>query len=459
MQSKAFSNGMISLLALVLLASSACVGSATPTSGQSSAPPRTPTATGTFTAPLVSTSTTAPVPAAVSRQMDAIEGQVELLRGLSLKRPIDRALLTTGALAQRVQDDFLKDYTQDDAKKDSVVLSAFGLLPKGFDLRGFLLKLYAEQVAGFYDSKTKEMYVVQDKGFGGVERMTYAHETVHALQDQTYDLENGMKMNNDYCYQHTEYCGAVQALVEGDASLIEQLWFGRYATEQDKQDVQSFYQSYSSPVYDSAPEYLKQDFLFPYNQGLNFVTSLVQKGGYGAVDAAFKNPPVSTEQILHPDRYPQDTPRQVDLPDFSATLGTGWQEIDRNVLGEWYTDLVLSAGKDPTFRLDTTVAAQAAEGWGGDSYVVYQNSSTGGVALVWESVWDTEADRQQFLEALQTYAADRWEPPSAKNAGNTSWDHTADGAIQISTTGQSVALLIAPQPELLSRLGQTLAQP
>jgi hypothetical protein len=111
------------------------------------------------------------------------------------------------------------------------------------------------------------MYVVSDEGFNGTERMTYAHEFTHVLQDQTYDLENGLKDNEAYCKNETEYCAAITALIEGDATLSEQYWFYKYSTDLDKSQVQEFQNSYTSPVYDSAPAYMKEDFLFPYQYG------------------------------------------------------------------------------------------------------------------------------------------------------------------------------------------------
>jgi hypothetical protein len=122
-------------------------------------------------------------------------------------------------------------------------------------------------------------------------------------------------------------------LVEGDASLSEALWYQTYATEQDKQEINDFYATYTSPVYDSAPYYLQQDFLFPYDQGAQFVQTLFMSNGWDAVDAAYRDLPTSTEQILHPERYPNDKPINPVLPDIAAALGEGWEELEQNNMG------------------------------------------------------------------------------------------------------------------------------
>jgi len=205
---------------------------------------------------------TAVLSSSEANEMDQIERQVVSLRGLSPTTAVPRALLNTDQLKDKVINDFFKDYTAEEEADDLKELSLVGLLSPDFSLHDFYVRLYSEQVAGYYDPETKEMYVVSDSGFGGLEKMTYAHEYTHVLQDQTYDLQNGLKQNDEYCQTHTEYCAAVQALTEGDASLLEQQWFTRFASSQDQRDVQNYYQSYSSPVYDSAPDVYETGFPF-----------------------------------------------------------------------------------------------------------------------------------------------------------------------------------------------------
>lgn len=376
--------------------------------------------------------------------MNQIEQQVITIRGLQPKNPVQRALLTTAQLKDNVINDFFKDYTAEDEKDDLKELSLLGLIQPNFDLHKFYIDLYSEQVAGYYDPKTKEMFVVSDSAFGGVEKMTYAHEYTHVLQDQNYDLENGMKMNDAYCKTHTEYCAAVQALTEGDASLSEQVWFTSDASTQDRQDVITFSQNYKSPVYDSAPDYMKQDFLFPYKQGLDFVMSLYNAGGYEAVDNAYKNPPVDTEQILHPEKYPSDQPVDVVLPDYTTSLGDGWREARRNTMGEWYLNLVLAYGTDPSKRLSTTVADTAAAGWGGDTYLLYLNDKTNQTAFIMDTVWDTAADASEFWSASQSYGQLRWGTPTSTTSNQLEWTDANNGMIRMFFQKSTVVWVIAP---------------
>lgn len=350
----------------------------------------------------------------ISASMDEIEGQVSAIRGLKLENAIPRKLLTEEELQETVENDFFKDYTAEDAASDARVLSLLGLLPRDFDLLSFYQQLYSEQIAGYYDDEVKAMFVVKNSGFSGVERDTYAHEFTHALQDAAFDFNGALNYTDEACQEDSERCAALQSLIEGDATLTESLWLQSHATKQDIRDLQNFYATYESPVYDAAPAYMQEDFLFAYQQGLVFVQSLYDQGGFAAVDEAYTNAqPVSTEQILHPNRYPADVPTPVDLPDLSAALGSAWEESDRNVMGEWYTWLILARGDDSESRLVDAKASAAAEGWGGDTYVVLENSASGETALLVRYTWDGSSDSAEAKLAFESYLGLRLGSPNS----------------------------------------------
>lgn len=415
-----------------------------------------PQSTVTPGGPATPTPAAGELPASVASQMDLIQEQVSIFRGLSLKTELKRAMMTNAELKDVVTNEFFADYTADDAKNDGLELSTLGLLNPGFDLHQFYLDLYSEQIAGYYDSETKDMYVIGGE-FTGLERMTYAHEFTHALQDQNYDLENGLKLNTEHCKTATEYCAAVTALVEGDATLSEQLWFLANATDQDRNDIIKFQQTASMPVYDSAPAYMKQDFLFPYQQGFDFVNQLYSKGKWVAVDAAFANPPVSAEQIMHPEKYPDDKPVEVTVKDILPELGADWTEYDRNTMGEWYTYLILSAGRDASFRLTSEDATKAADGWGGDTYLYLINKTSGKTAFVWLTTWDTQRDSNEFFSASQQYGSDRWGSSSSQNSTSVNWTSTTDGQVSMIQKGKQVLWAISADAQVFNFLTQVIS--
>ena len=358
--------------------------------------------------------------------------------------------MTPEQLKDKVINEFFKDYTTEEVQRDVKILSTLGLIEPDFDLRQFYLDLYSEQIAGYYDSETKEMYVISGEGFGGMERMTYAHEFNHVLQDQSYDMEKGLKLNSDDCEDATEYCAAVTALIEGDSTLSEQLWFFQNGTSQDQSDLQAFQANYSSPVYDSAPEYMKSDFLFPYSQGYAFVEALYSKNRWKSVDAAYQNLPQTTEQILHPEKYPKDLPVTVDMPDFSTALGTGWSELDRNVMGEWYTYLILGKGRDSQFTMPDDASKAAAAGWGGDTYVFYAPENSEDYMFAWQSKWDSSTDANEFYDLSIDYGMARWGIPEKKADNQVTWSSDTDGMVTIRRTATDVLWLMGSQEDVIN---------
>jgi hypothetical protein len=385
-----------------------------------------------------------PTPLTEDQMMDQIQAQVIAIRGLQPTGPVTRTFLTPAQLKDKVINDFFKDYTSEDEAKDLRELTLMGLLNPDFNLHDFYINLYSEQIAGYYDPETKTMYVVSGEVFDGPAKDTYAHEYTHVLQDQNYDLRNGLKNNPEYCKTHTEYCAGVDALIEGDATETETSWLMKYSTNQDKQDIVNFYSSFKSPVYDSAPTFMKEDFIFPYDQGNTFVKHLMSIGNIAEVNKTYLNPPVDTEQILHPESYPSDTPIGISLPDFSTFLGSGWVEETRNVMGEWYIYLIFADGIDSTFQLSKSTAQTAAAGWGGDTYLLYFNETSKQSVFIMRSQWDTMQDADQYWNALVNYATLRWKTPNNNQGFTIDWLGKFEGNITLKRNGNDILWLITP---------------
>lgn len=387
--------------------------------------------------------------------MQRVEQQVIEIRGLQPQKPLERRFLTREELRQRVEEDFFADFTPEEARESVLELWVFGFLPRDFDLYTFYRDLYSEVVAGFYDDEEGAMYVVTQQGFPPQARLTYAHEFAHALQDQTWDFDQGLDYNDERCEQDTEYCAGVQALIEGDATLVELEWFWTKATPREQNAIRRYYQNLDNPTFDQAPQFLQKDLLFPYDQGLDFVRYLYNLGGWEAVNQAYENPPRSTEQILHPERYPDDVPQRISLPDLPALLGEAWKPIvEYNALGEFWLYLLLRYPQEDAWGLTERKAARAAEGWGGDAYAVYYNPDTEQVVLVMDIRWDTVQDAQEFHEAFLEYAEYRF-GPAQRQANAYLWPDTPYGSVWFTTRNARSLWVIAPE-ELLLQLRNAL---
>jgi len=388
-----------------------------------------------------------PLPADIADIVLEIEGQVNQIRGLDPVKPVPKILMSPEALEDKVVNEFFADYSDEDARQDVLVLSLLGLLPSEFDLKDFYNQLYSEQISGFYDSETEEIYIVRGADFDGGEKLTYAHEFTHVLQDQTFSFDEGLNYNEDACEEDSERCAAIQSLIEGDASFTEMLWFQNYATRVDYQDIMQMYEEYDSPIFDTAPAYMQLDLLFPYEKGFTFVESLYNQGGFDAIDAAFLDPPVSTEQIIHPDQYPWDQPQLVTLPNLDDILGGGWMLFDQNVMGEWYTYLILGQSYSETYRIPEDQALNAAGGWGGDAYAFYLNEETDEVIFILDLVWDSLQDADEFMAALASYADLRWDQASQGISGQATWKGP-EGTVVLMQDGDRTLWMIAPTDSL-----------
>lgn len=387
-------------------------------------------------------------PQALVTEMNAIEQQVIEMRGLQPTGPVERKFMTVEEVKQRMLDDFNKDTTPEEWADDTRVLVAFGLVPPEIDLYNLLLRLYSEGVAGFYDPDTRELVIVSGAGtLNAYEQVTFAHETNHALQDQNYDLRDGMGFSDEGWEKDSERAAAAQALIEGDATVLEEQYKDSLSRA-ERNEYNKALADIDVSIYAEIPQYLLIDFAFPYVQGADFVRRYYQQGGWERVDEVWRNPPLSTEQILHPARYENgDLPLLVERPALTDTLGSGWRQIDSGVSGEWFTFLVLAYGDNPDTRLSQNMAERAAEGWGGDGYVAYYQADADQLVLAQHWVWDTAKDADEFNKAFETYGDRRW-GPSETSDNRRCW-LTPEGQHCLIINGQHSLWLTAPDSAIL----------
>lgn len=368
----------------------------TPTS---TVPPPPPAGTSTpFPSPTPTpTPPPTPTPLGVSPELesalDGIIATVVALRELELLHDVDRSFMTRVELEAFLREELEED--REEILEDQELLAVLGLIPQDMDLYQLILDLYTEQVLGLYDTDTDQMYVIgESEELGPLEETTFAHEYVHALQQQHFDIHALLESMED----DSEASAALIALVEGDAYLLH----FRYVIEiLGLETVQAARgPDEGSPVFDGAPYAVKQHFLFPAVQGIPFVTALFLTGGLNAVNAAYSDPPVSTEQVLHLEKYlEREKPRPVSLPDIAGALGAGWREIDSDVLGEFFLRTYLETGIEDGLALD------AAAGWAGDRYALLEGPQ-GERVFVALTVWDRTREASQFSRVAVAPLAD-----------------------------------------------------
>ncbi|MFM8593138.1 MAG: hypothetical protein ACKOCK_01945 [Chloroflexota bacterium] len=380
---------------------------------------------------------------------DRIAAETAVLRMLPPLDEIDDALISTDELRERMPALIARDYPEAEALADQRILVALGLIPADYQLLQAYLDLLVSQVAGFYDPVTDEMYVISDTGdFGGEDQFTYAHETVHALQDAAFDLEAltvaAAEVSDDASL-------ALSALVEGDATLAANDYL--FARPELTGDI-VFSATGGSGDIDTAPAYLSTGLLFPYLIGLDFVTAVRDAGGWDAVNSAYADPPTSTEQVMHPERYlDRDEPTSVVVPDLAPVLGGDWRLLDANTLGEFtilqmLADLEAGEGLNPisgAFRFPVP-AMNAAAGWDGDQYAFWVNGEDELLRI--DSVWDTPQAAAAFSRAMAALAERRFHNVFRSEAdGSRRMDGDA-ATVVITLDGTRVTYVQSTVPEL-----------
>lgn len=361
------------------------------------------------------------LPADTLAEMRRIQQEVIEIRQLLPEYEIPRSFLTPEELKSIVADEFFSNYTEENAEVEAKVLSMFGLVEPDLDLFQFYQDLYTEQVAGFYDPLNDEMKVIKASDFNVNTQSTYAHEYSHTLQDQNFEIEEILRYTDEDCQNETDRCDAVQALIEGDSSLLEYFWQHNTLSDQEIRDWLSGTLNTQFPFINAAPPYFFQDLYFPYLYGLNFVSYLYERGGWDAVNAAYKNPPITTEQIMHPERYPDDKPQEVHIPAMNSTNMKDYELIDEGEVGEWFTFLHLTQGVSEGSRLDEPTAWQAASGWDGGYYKLFEDLYFHRTVFVTCNVWDTPEDAQEYYSAFKSYGNLRWAASILEKEGETIW--------------------------------------
>jgi len=383
---------------------------------------------------------------------DRVAEETADLRELPIEEEIVEVFLSREELAERLPRDMEEDYPAAEAEADARAWAAFGLIPPGTDLRRLYTDLLAEQVAGFYDPETNEMFVIGGD-FGPLEEFTYSHEVVHALQDQHLGLD---ELTDVEPGEISDDAGlAMTALYEGDATVASLDYVLANPALAARIAGGALVDQPETPVLNAAPPVLALWLMFPYLGGQPFVEAIRADGGWDAVDAAYDDLPVSSEQILHPEKYlgERDAPTPVDLPDLAPTLGAGWEIVDENNLGELQVAIML-ADLEPGQGLNAMTGAialpeaanAAAAGWDGDWYQLWGNGDR--EVLAWRSVWDSEEDAAAFAAALRAYDEGRLGAAFEGETAESLALATAERAARIERVGNEVTYVLAPDAEL-----------
>lgn len=385
-----------------------------------------------------------------------------------IRHTIKRRLVTRDEVERYLTDQLHNDRDAKRLERSELVLKKFGLLDRDFQLQPFLIKLLREQIAGYYNDKTKTVNLL-DWIPPEQQKPVLAHELTHALQDQYIhldkwdrqdDLSTPKNVQQDNKHLAVDEQDTVRdAVIEGQAMAV----FLDYALapmgktlltapEIVNRMTQSMSDDSDSPTLASAPLLLQRSLLFPYADGLNFVRSvLFAQGKSGAFEGLLNHPPSSTYEIMTPKIYLKHQPVPLlRMPDIHTLIDPHYRPYDVGAMGELDVQMVtelfggrhLSKTLTPAWRGGLYYTAQNK-----DAKITTQADSLASLALLYLSRWATPEAAQAFAamygrEVPRKYEQANADPPETDHAGEQSitsqvW-HTSEGPVLIVVSGRTV---------------------
>jgi hypothetical protein len=339
-----------------------------------------------------------------------------------IKHEVKRRLIDRNEVASYVEKHTTEDEDAKRLRRSEQVLKKFGLLPRDFDLGTFLVALLREQVAGYYDPKTKTVNLL-DWVDAEQQKPVLAHELTHALQDQSFNLQKYMKPGDadlekkkevtSADMENDEIGTARQAVVEGQAMAVlidymlapmgQSLKDSRQVVDALKEGMMAG--TADSPQFRKAPIYMKEALTFPYRYGIDFVADLLTKGGKEKAYAGlFLDPPRTTRQIMEPQTYLSgEHLESMRLPDFKQAF-KNYERFDVGAVGEF----------DVAVLIDQYAGVEASRAlyphWRGGYYYAARpkGDPSAPLSLLYVSRWSNAERSAQFAAIYAKYLGKRY---------------------------------------------------
>jgi hypothetical protein len=360
------------------------------------------------------------------------------ITGLPIKAPLKKRLVSRPEVRKFLVGNLHAEYTPQEIHVQEATLRAFGLVSRDFNLEKFLISFYTEQAAGFYDPRTKTMYLA-DWVPAKMQETVLAHELTHALQDQNFNLLHYMHEVK----AHDDAEAARQAVMEGYATAA---MFQQMAGSADLTMLPSFdtligplihQQMAEFPVFSNAPLFFRLEALFPYIQGASFIQAgLKRTGGWKELNVLFTSPPASTKAIYQPDVYFNHLAlSSLELPAKTPLDSVpGLAKLDENTMGELSFNALLGQ-----FLSEDRAKAVSAN-WIADRYILYEDRAKQTYALTARARWGTPEDALTFFRNYHAVLVQKYAElsPDARSTPERFIGHTSSGEVILSRQGDEV---------------------
>lgn len=378
-----------------------------------------------------------PAPTGIFAEVDRILGELTRISGLKARRPVPCDTISREKVGAFLRERVKEVVTPEEIRAEELTLKKFGLVPADFDLARTTVDLFTEQALAFYDFNKRRLFLTSASASAN-EEPALVHELAHALADQSFNLERFIKQGRG----SDDGALARMAVMEGQATWLMSEYMARrvgQSLETSPALVDSVSSSTESaagqfPVFDGAPLYTRATLVFPYSAGVRFQHAVVRREGRAAFTSVFRRPPVSTQQVLHPEKYFAGVqPTRPPLPELPA--GGGYKELAGGSFGELDHAILIEqyAGK---------AAAAVAEGWRGGAYRLWENRARGRLVLAYASEWDSPETARRVLALYRRVLEGKWkEMEIASETPERLAGEGDDGHFEIEVRGTVVSSL------------------
>lgn len=374
-----------------------------------------------------------------------IQSGVSFIRVLIPEEKIETEIRSRSELLDFGNAYFRRRFLRDQVFETEELYKTLGLLDEDDDLEKIIKDIFFQQTIALFDDESESVYIFSDAStIGTFEELGYAGTVMGGLQQQHFDIsEKRRKVREGGNFDEDR---ALKAFIEGDVFVVLESYVNIFFSEEQAAELRE-------PLPDNllkvAPTVVRNAGLFPQKEGFNFVVTFLQSpGGWDAVNSIYSRLPVSTEQIIHPEKYALgETPVTPELPDLVDAPGKGWNLISMNTMGEFLLRTYLEE------HLESATASIAAEGWGGDRYVLLTGPEAERM-LVLQINWDTPEDGDEFIEAYQAFAESKTQGQATTLSDSPSrqWWITSDQTVFLGSASSSTLLIIADDQSIVQRI-------
>ena len=416
-------------------------------------------ATGAAAAEPTAEPTATPVPAPTVVAMTFAEVQdlinqthsnVNKVREISLDGQIATEFVERSELENITRGFFRRTAIRDQIFEAEQLYKTLDMMAENQDLEEILLAIQLQQVFALFDDVSDKLYVTSDAtSIGALQELGIAAAYMAGVQQQMFDVA---AMRQSAREIDEDQFRAVSAMIVGDVAQVATGYIGSYFSREQVAELQE-------PIPDNkllaAPDVVQKANRFQRREGVTFIAELFGEAGWEGVNAAYENPPLSTEQVLHPEKYLEgEEPHVTTMPNIAADMGRGWEQVSANTMGEFLLRTYLEE------QLDNNQAEEAAAGWGGDRYSLLSGPEAARL-LVMQIRWDNIEDSKEFFDAYKLFVGLKTQGQEARtgSVGTTAWKSaTAEESVFLGQQGPAIFLIIGPdEPTVEKALNLFLA--